>query len=61
MKLKSRYSALLVELRHIGEQQVIAKTIMDSNGQFSLPDVPAGAYSLAAKPPASYRVALFST
>lgn len=51
----------VVELRHIGEQQVIEKTITDSTGHFSLPDVPAGAYSLAARPPAPYRVALFST
>jgi hypothetical protein len=51
----------VVELRHIGEQQVIAKTITDSNGHFVLPDVSPGAYSLAAKPPAQYRVALFST
>jgi len=51
----------VVELRHIGELQVIAKVITDSNGLFSLPDVIAGAYSLAARAPARYRVALFST
>lgn len=51
----------VVELRHIGEQQVIEKTITDSTGHFSLPDAPEGAYSLAARPPAQYRVALFST
>ena len=51
----------VVELRHIGEQLVIAKTTTDSNGQFAMPDVAPGAYSLAAKAPASYQVALFST
>jgi uncharacterized surface anchored protein len=51
----------VVELRHIGELLVIAKTTTDSNGHFAMPDVPPGAYSLAAKAPASYRVALFST
>ena len=51
----------VVELRPIGEQQVIAKTITDSAGDFSLPKVPAGAYSLAARPPTPHRVALFST
>ena len=51
----------VVELRRIGEQQVIAKTITDSNGHFSVTDMPAGAYSLAARPPIPYRVALFST
>jgi len=50
-----------VELRHTGQQPIIAKTITDSNGEFFLPEVPTGAYSLAAKPPTSYRVALFST
>jgi Carboxypeptidase regulatory-like domain len=51
----------VVELRPIGEQEVIAKTITDSAGDFSLPKVPAGAYSLAARPPTPHRVALFST
>jgi uncharacterized surface anchored protein len=51
----------VVELRHIGKQHVMAKTITDSNGHFILPDVSPGTYSLAAKPPARYRVALFST
>ncbi len=51
----------VVELRHIGEQQIIAKTTTDSNGHFVLTDIPPGAYSLAAKPPSPYRVALFST
>ena len=51
----------MVELRRIGEQDVIAKTVTDENGRFSLPNMPAGAYSLAAKSPSSYRVALFST
>jgi len=51
----------VVELRPIGEQQVIAKTITDSAGDFSLLNVTAGAYSLAARPPTPHRVALFST
>jgi uncharacterized surface anchored protein len=51
----------VVELRHIGELLVIARTTTDSNGHFAMPDVPPGAYSLAAKAPTSYRVALFST
>jgi uncharacterized surface anchored protein len=50
-----------IELRQIGDQEVIARTVTDANGHFSFPDVPAGAYSIAAKPPASHRVALFST
>lgn len=51
----------VVELRHIGEQLVIAKTTTDSNGHFAMPDLAPGAYSLAAKAPGSYQVALFST
>lgn len=50
-----------VELRRIGEQEVIARTRTDANGQFEFREIAPGAYSLAAKPPASYRVALFST
>lgn len=50
-----------VELRRIGEQEVIARTRTDANGQFAIRDIAPGAYSLAAKPPASYRLALFAT
>lgn len=50
-----------VELRRIGEQEVIARTRTDANGHFAFREIAPGAYSLAAKPPASYRVALFST
>lgn len=50
-----------VELRRIGEQEVIARTRTDASGHFAFSEIAAGAYSLAAKPPASYRVALFST
>ena len=50
-----------VELRRIGEQEVIARTRTDANGQFSFREIAPGSYSLAAKPPASYRVALFAT
>lgn len=50
-----------VELRRIGEQEVIARTRTDANGRFEFRAIAPGAYSLAAKPPTSYRVALFST
>ena len=50
-----------VELRRIGEQEVIAKTRTDAQGRFMFPEIAPGAYALAAKPPASYRVALFAT
>ena len=50
-----------VELRRIGEQEVIARTRTDASGHFAFREIPPGAYSLAAKPPASYRVALFAT
>lgn len=50
-----------VELRRIGEQEVIARTRTDTNGHFAFREVAPGSYSLAAKPPASYRVALFAT
>ena len=50
-----------VELRRIGEQDVIARTQTDAHGQFSFREIAPGAYSLAAKPPPSYRVALFAT
>lgn len=50
-----------VELRRIGEQEVIARTKTDANGHFAFREIAPGAYSLAAKPPASYRVALFAT
>lgn len=50
-----------VELRRIGEDEVIATTRTDSQGRFAFSDIAPGAYALAAKPPASYRVALFST
>jgi uncharacterized surface anchored protein len=51
----------VVELSHLGEQLVIAKTITDSNGHFALPDIGPGSYSLAAKASVSYRPVLFST
>lgn len=51
----------IVELRHIGDQLVIAKTTTDSNGHFALPEIAPGSYSLAARAPVSYRTALFST
>ena len=51
----------MVELRRIGEQEVIARTRTDANGHFAFREIALGAYSLAAKPPASYRVALFAT
>lgn len=51
----------VVELRHIGELLVIAKTTTDANGHFALHDIAPGSYSLAAKAPASFRVALFAT
>jgi len=60
-ELEKSLARAVVELRHNGQQMGIAKTITDSNGQFSMPDVPTGKYSFAATPPASYRVALFST
>lgn len=50
-----------VELRRIGEQDVIARTRTDANGYFAFREIAPGSYSLAAKPPASYRVALFAT
>jgi hypothetical protein len=50
-----------VELRRIGDQEVIAKTVTDSNGHFVLPVVMPGAYSLAAMSPHASRVALFAT
>ena len=50
-----------VELRHLGQQLVIAKTTTDSNGHFTLPDIAPGSYSLAAKASISYRPVLFST
>lgn len=50
-----------VELRRIGEDEVIATTRTDAHGQFAFSDIAPGAYALAAKPPASYRVALFAT
>jgi carboxypeptidase family protein len=50
-----------VELRRIGDQEVIARTVTDSNGHFVFPDVLPGAYALAATSPRAYRVALFAT
>ena len=50
-----------VELRRIGEQEVIARARTDANGHFEFREIAQGAYSLAAKPPASHRVALFAT
>jgi hypothetical protein len=50
-----------VELRRIGDQEVIAKTVTDSDGHFVLPGVMPGAYSLAAMSPHASRVALFAT
>ena len=60
-EIEKPLSGAVVELRHIGDQEVIAKTVTDANGHFSFVDIPSGAYSLAAKSPSSYRVALFST
>ena len=50
-----------VELRRIGEQEVIARTRTDPNGHFAFREIAPGSYSLAAKPPASHRGALFAT
>lgn len=50
-----------VELRRIGDQEIVARTRTDANGYFAFREIVPGAYSLAAKPPASYRVALFAT
>lgn len=51
----------IVELRHLGQLLVIAKTTSDSNGHFALSDIPPGSYSLSAKASISYRPVLFST
>ena len=51
----------VVELRHLGQQLVIAKTTTDSNGHFALSDIGPGSYSLAAKASIAYRPVLFST
>jgi len=51
----------VVELRYIGQQQVIAKTLTDEKGHFVLRNLVIGNYSLAAKPPTSQRLVLFAT
>src|SRR5262245_39434662 len=51
----------LVELRIIGEQELTARPTADADGHFELPNIPAGSYSLAAKPLHDQRRALFVT
>jgi len=51
----------LVELRIIGEQELTARTTSDGDGNFGLPNIPAGSYSLAARPPHDQKPALFVT
>jgi len=51
----------VVELRRIGEQDVIEKTFADEEGHFAFRNLPVGSYSLAAKPPTAEQPALFAT
>src|SRR5262249_5902863 len=51
----------LVELRRIGEQDVLEKTLTDEQGNFEFRNIAVGSYSLAARPPASVQPALFAT
>jgi len=51
----------LVELRIIGEQELTARTTSDGDGHFGLPNIAAGSYSLAARPPHDQKPALFVT
>src|SRR5215475_6877210 len=47
----------VVELRHIGEQDVIEKVFTDEEGNFAFRNIAVGSYSLEAKPPTSERPA----
>ena len=51
----------VVELRVIGEQDVVARATTNANGHFEFPNLTPGSYSLAAKPPQDQRPALFIT
>jgi len=51
----------VVELRVIGEQDVISRATTNANGHFEFSDLSPGSYSLAAKPPQDQRPALFIT